>query len=80
MLGRKKAGERVEGRIATGLYIFFLPPFFPLEMRLFLPTAMVAEQESELRGSCYAMIRLEKRELRVRRRALMAALAVRPKP
>lgn len=23
-------------------HVFFLPPFFPLEMRLFLPTAIVA--------------------------------------
>jgi hypothetical protein len=35
-------GWRGEERGGMREYIFFLPPFFPLEMRLFLPTAMAA--------------------------------------
>ena len=36
---------------ASEAHIFFLPPFFPLEMRLFLPTAMAAKGLGALRRS-----------------------------
>jgi len=50
-----KHGKKMEGTNA-----FFLPPFFPLEMRLFFPTAM---------AHC---VRCEKQQLRMTTRATMA--------
>ena len=39
----ERTGERREE--GAGTHIFFLPPFLPLEMRLFFPTAMAAREE-----------------------------------
>jgi len=36
------AAKRVQAAGEQGAHVFFFPPFLPLEMRLFLPTAMAA--------------------------------------
>ena len=46
---RRRSNMRTMGmlgavRAATAAYTFFLPPFLPFEMRLFLPTAMLGNR------------------------------------
>ena len=35
---------------ATNTYAFFLPPFLPLDIRLFLPTAMTTDSRARVKG------------------------------
>ena len=46
-----------EGQTEQQPYVFFLPPFFPLEIRLFLPTAMLGNRLSSLYLAVLALTR-----------------------